>query len=89
LPITLNRNNGATILTINNFNNLVIDGNSGSDLLPDLVGTEKDAILIRVLGPSMAISFEYTLIDEAISVVSGTGGTVTTARDQMAISTAP
>jgi hypothetical protein len=42
-----------------------------------------------VLGPSMAISFEYTLIDEAISVVSGTGGTVTTARDQMAISTAP
>jgi hypothetical protein len=84
MPITLNKNNGATILTINNFNNLVIDGNSGSELLPDLVGTEKDAILLRVLGPSMTLSFEYTLVDEASSVVSGTGGTVTMARDQMA-----
>jgi hypothetical protein len=83
LPLTLNKNDGATILTINNFNNLIIDGNTGSELLPDLTATEKDAILLRVLGPSMTLSFEYTLIDEASSVVSGIGGTVTTARDQL------
>lgn len=84
MPITLNKNDGATILTINNFNNLIVDGNTGSELLPDLTATEKDAILLRVLGPSMTLSFEYTLVDEASSVVSGTGGTVTMARDQMA-----
>ena len=81
MPVTINKNDGTNILTINNFSNVVIDAGGGSDLLPDLAGDEKSAILIHTLGPTMTINFEYTLVDEASTVV--TGSTVTTARDQM------
>lgn len=83
MPITINKNSSATILTINNFANLVIDGNTPSDALGDIVGTETNAILIKAMGPSMQISFEYTLTTEAADVVSGTGSPVTTAVGQM------
>jgi hypothetical protein len=84
MPIILNKRDGSTVLTINNFSNISIDANTGSELFPDLAGSEKDAILVHFLGPTMTISFEYTLVDEGSTVVSGTGGTVTMARDQMA-----
>lgn len=83
MPITINKNNGETALTINNFANLVIDGSTASDLIPDIGASENEAILIKALGASMVIGFDYTLVEEASTVVSGTGGTVTSARGQM------
>ncbi len=84
MPIILNKRNGASVLTMNNFSSIVIDASTGSDLIPDLVGSEKDAILVHLLGATMTISFEYTLVDETNSVVTGIGAPVTAARDQMA-----
>ncbi|MEO9294499.1 MAG: hypothetical protein ABI347_02750 [Nitrososphaera sp.] len=81
MPITINKNNGTNILTINNFSNVTIDAGGSSDALGDLGGDEKNAILIKSLGPTMQINFEYNLIDESSTVV--TGSTVTTARAQL------
>lgn len=81
--ITLNKNSSATVLTINNFSNLVIDGSTPSDALGDITGDEENAVLIRATGPSMQIAFDYTLTAEASDVVSGTGSPVTTAVGQM------
>ena len=83
MPINIYKNNGASILTINNFTNLMIDGNTPTDAWGDISDAETKAILLKSTGPTMQISFEYTLVDEASTVVSGTGGTVTTARGQM------
>ncbi len=84
MPIILNKRDGATVLTMNNFSSLTIDANTGSELFADLAGSEKDAILVHFLGPTMTISFEYTLVDEGNTMVTGTGAPVTIARDQMA-----
>jgi hypothetical protein len=83
MPITIGKNDGATILTVNNFNNLIIDSTTPIDNFSDIVGDEETAVLFKSAGPMMTISFEYVLVDEASTVVSGTGGTVTTARGQM------
>jgi len=82
LPITINKNSSATVLTINNFSNLTIRGQNPADAIADVVGDEEDAILIKVLGPQMTISFEYDVVEEATSVVSGTGSPVTSAVGQ-------
>ena len=83
MPIVINKRNGTTTLTINNFSNLMIDGNTPTDAWGDITDEETKAILMKSTGPTMQITFEYTLIDEASTVVSGTGGTVTTVRGQM------
>ena len=81
MPILINKNDTSGLFTINNFSNVTIDAGGGSDVLADLAGDERTALLIHTLGPTMQINFEYTLIDETSTVVSGS--TVTNARDQM------
>lgn len=84
MPILISKTaNGVVqgLFTVNNFSNVTVDAGNNSDTLADLAGDERSAILIHTLGPTMQINFEYSLIDEASTVVSGS--TVTTARDQM------
>ena len=63
MPINIYKNNGASILTINNFTNLMIDGNTPTDAWGDISDAETKAILLKSTGPTMQISFEYTLVD--------------------------
>ena len=49
----------------------------------DIAGDSEDTILVKVLGPQSKISFEWELVEEATSVVSGAGGSVTTPVGQM------
>lgn len=79
---TLNKNSSATILTFNNFRNLIVKATTPADAIGDITADDDDAILIKVLGPQMTIEFDWTLMAEASSVVSGTGSPVTTAVGQ-------
>lgn len=66
MPITIAKDAGAgagsdTTYTINNFQNLIIEGDNPGDAIADVVGDEEAAILLKFIGPTMKISFDYTL----------------------------
>jgi len=87
MPMTVFKDAGAgagsdTTLTIRNFQNLTIDGNTPADVFNDIAGDEDDAILLKMQGASMTIGFDWVLMEETTSVVSGAGGSVTTAVGQ-------
>jgi hypothetical protein len=86
LPITIAKDAGAgsdTTLTISNFSNLSIDSDSPSDVIGDISSDSQDAVLVKFLGPQTRISFDYVIMAESSSVVSGAGRSVTTAPGQM------
>lgn len=82
MPITINKNSSATVLTINNFSNLTVDGSTPYTSIADLLDAEDKAILLKADGATMLISFDYTIMGETSTVVSGTGSPVTTAPGQ-------
>jgi len=87
MPITIAKDAGAgagsdSTLTIRNFENLVADASTPADVIGDLVDTESAAILIKFLGATLVIDFDYTIMEEATDVVSGSGSGVTTAPGQ-------
>lgn len=79
MPLTISKNSGATTYTMRNFQHLRINGITLLDIIDDNTGDEDDALLLKVFGPRMAIDISWTITDEASSVVTGTGGSVTTA----------
>jgi hypothetical protein len=88
MPITIAKKltiGGATdtTLTIRNFFNLSLEGDNQTEVIADIIGDDGDARLFSILGGTLKINFEYELMQESTSVVSGTGGTVTTAVGQM------
>lgn len=88
MPITISKYTGQShtwdsTFTCNNFVNLAIEGNTPAEVIGDVTDSDEKAILIKFLGPTTTINFDWILMDESSTVVTGTGGTVTTARDQL------
>ncbi len=87
MVITIAKDAGAgsgsdTTYTIRNFRNLSIDGATPAESFDDMTGDEQDTVIIKILGAKMTVDFDWTILDESTSVVSGAGGTVTTALQQ-------
>ena len=82
MPLTISKNAGATTYTMRNFQNLRINGISPVDIISDISGGEDDTMLLKIFGPQMTCDISWTLVDEASTVVSGTGSPVTTAVGQ-------
>jgi hypothetical protein len=84
MPISISKNSGASVYEIRNFENLhtgiavpVID-------ISDITGDDQDGMLTVIEGPCSTIEFDWVVLDESSSVVTGTGSPVTTAIAQHA-----
>lgn len=64
-----------------NFSLLSSRGQSGAEAIGDIGGNEENAILIKALGPTMNLSFEWIITDEDTTPVFGSGGPITSAID--------
>lgn len=82
MPIFINKNEGTTVLTLNNFTAFGMDADTPADIVSDPVQDAKDAQLIKLMGPIETLDIQWIIMDEAGGVVSGVGSPVTTARDQ-------
>jgi hypothetical protein len=82
MPVTINKNSGATTYSIRNFTSLRLNGITPLDIISDIAGDETDTMLLKFFGPQMTIDVSWVITDESSSVVSGTGGSVTTAVGQ-------
>lgn len=88
MPITIAKDAGSgsgndTTFSINHFDSLRVVTDTNAAAIPDLVGDESDGIIIAELGPTMVMYVVWTIIDESSSVVTGAGGTVQTAIEQV------
>lgn len=80
--ISISKNSGATVLTINNFSNLNVTADTPYDNISDIAGSETSAVIVKSTGATMSISFDYTITTESSTVVTGTGSPVTSATGQ-------
>jgi hypothetical protein len=79
MPVTISKNSGATTYSIRNFTSLRLNGITPIDIISDIAGDETDTMLLKFFGPQLTIDVSWVITDESSSVVSGTGGSVTTA----------
>lgn len=82
MTITINKNSSATILTLNNFSNISYDLSMPVEVIKEIESDEEATKLLKIEGNTATLNFEWTLTEEASSVVSGTGSPVTTAVGQ-------
>lgn len=87
MPIYISKDAGSgsgddTIYTIRSFENLTFSQSNPTEVFTDIAARSEDALLIKALGPQMIVNFDWTITDESTSVVSGAGGSVTTAVGQ-------
>lgn len=84
MPIILNKNDGVTEYTVNNFENIHITNDSVVDKFLDIAGTDETATLVKFSGTDVKLTFSYNIIDGGANSVSGSGSPISSARAEVA-----
>lgn len=83
MGFSLSKNSGATVYTITHFSNMNFRGENPAEAISIPTGDDEDAVIIVDQGPISRISIDWIIMQEASSVVSGTGSPVTGTPEQL------
>lgn len=83
MGFSISKNGGATAYTIAHFSNISFEGVDPADAIGDITDDDEAAVLLAVFGPVTKINLDWIIMQEASSVVSGTGSPVTGAPEQV------
>jgi len=82
LGFSISKNSGATVYTITHFSNINLEAENPAAAVSIPTDDDQAAVILKDLGPLTRIILDWIIIQEASSVVSGTGSPVTGAPEQ-------